>query len=130
LEDNTYSADVSDLVKLNRVKIIEASFVNALFYFIILLLMYYFIGIFSVIAFSLLLFLFLPSPLIIAPEQYKIDNHILYYNEKKIIVKNLKLIVNEEENYVSLRRWFWFIEIVRLYSRDIKILEKTLSVPT
>jgi hypothetical protein len=73
------------------------------------------------------LYFFLPSPLISAPEQYKIDNNILYYNEKKIIVKNLKLFVNEKENYVSLRL-FWLVEIIRLYSRDVKILEKTLSV--
>lgn len=121
-----YSADVSELISMNKKQLIEDGLSNALIDLLILCGLYFLIGVFSFILFYIFLYIGLPSPYIIAPRKYSIKQKTIYFGNKKINVVNLKIVVHNKKNYISLKKR-WYKEAIRLYSEDIKALENVLK---
>jgi uncharacterized membrane protein len=77
------------------------------------------LGIIGIIIFFLAVFMFLPIPFVMTPDRYKIAGKGAVLDERRFFSfkKGLKLSINEERKFVSIRHR-WKGEVLRLYTPE------------
>ena len=125
-----YEANVSELKKAQRRKIISEKLSVFVFMIAVLLIMLYLLGPYIIIGFILAIFLFYPYPFI--PNRYKITELAIICNEKRVIPfkklnpRRYTLQLNKNENYVSIQHRIRG-EFLRLYTNEPQKVHDVLT---
>ncbi|MBO3755242.1 MAG: DUF2208 family protein [Candidatus Brockarchaeota archaeon] len=114
-----YEADVRNLKLADRGKRNLRSALIFVGEMAIIFPLVFLLGIIGIIIFFLAIFTFLPIPFVMTPSRYKIGSKGAVLDERRFFSfrKGLKLTVNEERKFVSLRHR-WKGEVLRLYTPE------------
>lgn len=127
-----YAVDVTDLKMADRKNRNLSSLVSIIAQLALLVILAALFDIWGALIFILVLFVFLPLPIVPAPSKYQITRQGVKFNESKVFAlkKDYSLRSNEERKYVSVRQRRRG-EAIRLYTPEpdtvIEILENLIK---
>jgi uncharacterized membrane protein len=114
-----YEADVKDLKLADRGRRNLRSALVFIGEMAVIFPLVFLLGIIGIIIFFLAVFMFLPIPFVMTPDRYKIAGKGAVLDERRFFSfkKGLKLSINEERKFVSIRHR-WKGEVLRLYTPE------------
>ncbi len=127
-----YEVDATDLKMADRKKRNISSLVSIIAQLALLFILAALFDIWGALIFILVMFVFLPLPIVPAPNKYKITGQGVKVNESRVFAlkKDYTLRFNEERKFVSVRQRRRG-EALRLYTPEpekvIKILEELIK---
>lgn len=114
-----YHADVTDLKIADRKKRILFASILIIAHLTLVFVVALFIGLWAILVYILLMYLFLPSPVVLAPSRYNINSQGLKIDESKTfpLKKNYTFRPNGNRKFVSIRNRRKG-ELLRLYTPE------------